>query len=143
MDAQFRQSTISTTKHRNSDFETDSKQPHLKKTGDSKNIPILIAPQYDTFQHLIVVAKCIFMMRPRGVSIDEDRGHIYVADCYSDRIVIFSETGDIVSEFPTSSSPYGVLVVEDRVYVTDSKLHKLSMYSIPDYQMISSRKVGI
>ena len=53
------------------------------------------------------------------------------------RIKIFSETGDVVNEFPTSSSPHGVLIVDERVYVTDFRLHKLSMYSIPDYQMIS------
>ena len=142
MEDQFRQNNInnllvSTAKHRNSgDFETDPKRPCLEKPVDSKLNPILIAPQYDTFQHLIAVDEPI-LETPHGVSIDEDRGHIYVADWYKCRIKIFSETGDIVYKFLTSSTPYGILVVEDRVYVTDRGLHKLSMYSIPDYQMIS------
>ena len=142
MEDQFGQNTInnplvSTAKHRNSgDFETDPKRPRLEKTYDSKINPILITPQYDTFQHLIAVAEPI-LETPQGVFIDEDRGHIYMADCYSDRIKIFSETGDVVNYFHTSYNPYGVLIVEDRVYVMDWGPHKLSMYSIPDYQMIS------
>ena len=143
MEDQFGQNTISnplvsTAKHRNSgDFETDPKRPRLEKTCDSKINPNLITPQYDTFQHLIVVTNSILDMMPSVISVDEDRGHIYVADSYKCRIIIFSETGDVVNEFPTSSSPHGILIVEDRVYVTDLVLHKLSMYSIPDYQMIS------
>ena len=141
MGNQIKQNTISnplvsTAKHRNSgDFEEYPIHP-LLETDDSSINPILITPQYDTFQHLIVVKKPI-LDGPLSVSIDEDRGHIYVVERYSNRIIVFSETGDYVSYFPTSSSPHGILIVDERVYVTDSRLHKLSMYSIPDYPMIS------
>ena len=143
MDAKFEQNAISIllvsrTKHRKNsgDFEAEPGRLRLGNTGDSKNNSILLIPQYDAFQHLIAVAKPK-LERPQSVCIDEDRGHIYVVDYYKCRIRIFSETGDIVNKFRTSSWPYGVLVVDDRVYVTDWVLHKLSMFSIPDYQMIS------
>ena len=142
MEDQSKQNNISnplvcTAKHRNSEyFEIYPKRPRLENPGDSNINPILITPQYDTFQHLIVVANSI-LRTPLSVSVGEDRGYIYVADSYKCRIIIFSETGDVVNEFHTSSSPHGILIVEDRVYVTDLVLHKLFMYSIPDYQMIS------
>ena len=58
--------------------------------------------------------------RPRGVSIEAEFGHIYVAEWGNGRIQIFSETGEYLNQFRHEhlKYPWGVLIHLDSIYVT-------------------------
>ncbi|KAI6654154.1 NHL repeat containing protein [Oopsacas minuta] len=75
---------------------------------------------------------------PRGVSIETHSGHIYVADWRNSRIQIFSQTGDLVNIFGDQhlNKPWGVLIYQDNIYVTDTGHHTILQYKLSDLTMI-------
>ena len=105
--------------------------------------PMLAAiPDYTTFKHLIAVGNIGIGRRdvkwPYGVSAHEDTGRIYVVDSYNHRIQVFSETGDYVNQFGNQhlSGPWGILIHEDSVYVTDYWSHALFLFSRRDLSLV-------
>ena len=88
----------------------------------------------------------------RGIAVDEE-GSIYVADAGNYRIVKFSREGNYIcrSEKYTSSSssssakedyhytlcrPYSIVVVDDRVFVSDNQLNKVQVLRSSDLQLL-------
>ena len=85
---------------------------------------------------------------PRGVTLDEKSQRIYVADGGSDiklgNISVFSVTGEYPGAFCKKQvkSPYGVAVsvIGDNLFVSDSGLHCVFKFKIPNLRLLT--KVG-
>ncbi|KAI6658089.1 PEP-CTERM domain protein [Oopsacas minuta] len=109
------------------------------------HIPVI--PKYAEFQQPIVAvgkegsAPGEFK-GPRGVAIEPESGHIYVADQYNNRIQIFSQSGDYLNHFGNQhlKEPWGILIHEDNIYVTDIEHHAIFLFKLPDLTMI--KRVG-
>ncbi|MDO8588562.1 MAG: NHL repeat-containing protein [Armatimonadota bacterium] len=74
---------------------------------------------------------------PQAVSVDAERGDIYVADTNNGRIVVFNYNGQLVTSFNhhprgrQSAEPVGVAVDKSgRVYVTDASSHLIYVYDL-------------
>ena len=109
--------------------------------------PMPEIPNYAAFQQPIVVVgkhgsypgELYF---PYGVSIELESGHIYVADIINNRIQIFSQTGDYLNQFGHQHlyRPYGILIHQDNIYVTDIYHHAIILFKLPYLTMI--KRVG-
>ena len=79
---------------------------------------------------------------PRGVTIEQASGHIYVADMFNSRIQIFSETGECLNQFGDQhlKKPWGILIYQDSIFVTDMGLHAIFRFKLSDLTMI--KRVG-
>ena len=79
---------------------------------------------------------------PRGVTIEQASGHIYVADRHNSRIQIFSETGECLNQFGDQhlKQPWGILIYQDSIFVTDMGLHAIFRFKLSDLTMI--KQVG-
>ena len=77
---------------------------------------------------------------PYGLDGDED-GNIYVADLYNGNISIFDSKGKFLSYFKETgdkviSSPGGLRIHEDRLYVTDIKENKMFSFSLEGEKLL-------
>ena len=79
---------------------------------------------------------------PQGVCVEKDTGHIYVADSRNRRIQIFSKTGLYLNNFGDQflMEPYGILVHQDNIFVTDTSLHALFLFTLPE--LVHKKRVG-
>ena len=106
--------------------------------------PMPEIPNYAAFQQPLVAVGKIGsapgeFKGPRGVAIEAESGHIYVADMKNLRIQIFSQTGDYLNQFGQLIKSYGILIHQDNIYVTDI-YHAISLFKLPDLIMI--KRVG-
>ena len=79
---------------------------------------------------------------PRGVTVEQTSGHIYVADRLNKRIQILSETGDFLNQFGNQhlEEPWGILIYQDSIFVTDMEHSAIFLFKLPDLTMI--KRVG-
>ena len=79
---------------------------------------------------------------PTGVTIEQASGHIYVTDRDNSRIQIFSETGECLNQFGDQhlKLPWGILIYQDSIFVTDIALHAIFRFKLSDLTMI--KRVG-
>ena len=79
---------------------------------------------------------------PRGVAIEAESEHIYVADMDNKRIQIFSQTGEHLNQFGHQHliEPYGILIHQDSIYVTDTHHHSIFLFTLPELTMM--KRVG-
>ena len=79
---------------------------------------------------------------PRGVAIHEDTHQIFVANCDSDRLEIFSETGEFISQLGVGElfEPYGIAIHGDSVYVSCFHDHTVNKFSL--IEMCHVRRIG-
>jgi DNA-binding beta-propeller fold protein YncE len=73
---------------------------------------------------------------PYGISVDP-LGRVFVADLYNGTISIFDEKGEFIEYFAheysknkTISSPGGLRIVDDKVYVTDIQQNKVFVFGL-------------
>ena len=54
---------------------------------------------------------------PRGIAIDETTSQIYVADCYNNKMEIFSDTGEHISSLSTNRirGQHGIAIHKDNL----------------------------
>ncbi|KAI6649080.1 PEP-CTERM domain protein [Oopsacas minuta] len=109
--------------------------------------PTPVIPNYSAFQQPIVAVGKQGSVRgafnnPRGVTIEPESGHIYVADMNNSRIQIFSQEGHHLNIFGDRhlKSPWGILIHEDNIYVTDLGQHNIFLVKLPELTMI--KRVG-
>lgn len=80
-----------------------------------------------------VVAGKLF--RPKGVAVDDD-GLIYISDSYMDVIQVFNKHGEFMhvlggnNKIQRFTSPAGITIQNQRLYVTEVLENKVSVYSI-------------
>ena len=133
--------------------DTRDLEEHISRLGEIVRIdippipPMPVIPDYAAFQKPIVAvgkqgSAPGELHYPRGVSIELESGHIYVADMLNHRIQIFSQTGDCLNQFSHQhlKSPCGILIHLDNIYVTDTKQHAIFLFKLPDLTMI--KRVG-
>ena len=79
---------------------------------------------------------------PYGVAIHEETLHIFVANALNHRVEIFSETGEYFSRLGEGqlSSPYGIALYGDSVYVSCLMDHTVSKLSLTE--MCRVRRIG-
>lgn len=67
---------------------------------------------------------------PEATAFDEN-GNIYVADSYSQQIVVFNENGKFWFKFssPKMRIPTGIVVKSDKIYVTDLATNDVKVFS--------------
>ncbi|KAI6661130.1 NHL repeat containing protein [Oopsacas minuta] len=116
----------------------DPSQPHPR-------MPAI--PNYAAFQLPIVavgkrgIAPGEFNS-PKGVTIEPESGHIYVTDMDNNCIKIFSQAGHHLNLFGDRhlAKPWGILIHEDKIYVTDIEHQGILLFKLPDLTMI--KRVG-
>ena len=79
---------------------------------------------------------------PYGVAIHEETHQIFVANCALDRVEIFSETGEFISQLGVGqlSSPRGIAIHGDSLYVSGEYDHTVSQFSL--IEMCRVRRIG-
>ncbi|KAI6649088.1 hypothetical protein LOD99_6809 [Oopsacas minuta] len=132
---------------------TQDLEEHISRLGEINQHeippipPMPVIPNYSAFQQPIVAvgehgSAPGQLDAPRGVTIEPDSGHIYVADNNNSRIQIFSQEGHHLNIFGDRhlSKPYGILIHEDNIYVTDIGHNAIFLFKLPDLTMI--KQVG-
>ena len=78
---------------------------------------------------------------PYGVAIDEATHQIFVANCFTNRIEIFSETGEYICQLGVRQvhRPRGIATYGDSVYVSCND-HTISKFSLIGISLV--RKIG-
>jgi len=69
---------------------------------------------------------------PYGIDIDQDTGHIFVADMLNKRIQIFDSRGDFLDWFP--KKPFGGMA--DEIFPTDIAVKNGKVYVCNPYQVV-------
>ena len=79
---------------------------------------------------------------PQAVAIDEDTHQIFVANHSDNRVEIFSETGEYICQLGVGQlyGPWGIAIHGDNVYVSCSRNHTVSRFSLTEMSLI--RKIG-
>ena len=69
-----------------------------------------------------------------GIAIDS-RDRIYVADRGNNRIQVFSKEGKFIAAWAGFGNPFGAIVVDDELLVSDGDVHTISHLSLADPKM--------
>ena len=137
----------------NSKFNNDSRRPKkaFRRTasqivGEIVEVPVNV-PRYTTC-HTPVVATGkkgeapgeLFL--PEGVAIHEETHQIFVSNDGNDRVEIFSETGEFISQLGVGqlSDPSGIAIHGDSLYVSCWGDHTVSQFSL--IEMCHVRRIG-
>ena len=114
--------------------------------GEILQVPVGL-PNYQTFQLPSVATgkqgtgpgelNC-----PHGVAIDSATNHIFVANGNNNRIDIFSETGDCLSQLGVGQlvTPWGIAIHENSLFVSGFWQHAISKFSLTDFSLV--RQIG-
>ena len=78
---------------------------------------------------------------PYVVAIHEETHQMFVVNGYNDRVDIFSETGEFISQLGVGqlSHPFGLVIHGDSLYVSESD-HTVSQFSL--IEMCHVRRIG-
>ena len=129
-------------------FECDIRdlEKHIICLGeiDQYDVPLIqSAPDYTNFQQPTVVVGKVGLVSgefklPRAISTDLESGHIYVADMGNSRVQIFSEMGEYINHFGSQHliNPYGILIHNENIYVTDTVQHAIFQFKLRDLTLI-------
>ena len=79
---------------------------------------------------------------PQGVAIHEETHQIFVANCINNRVEIFSETGEFISQLGVGqlSDPCGIAIHGDSLYVSCESDDTVSQFSL--IEMCHVRRMG-
>ena len=127
--------------------DTSRLEKHINRMGEIVQLemppipPKLHVPTHPKFKKPIVAVS--LQGTPRAISVDPILGHIYVADKRYSKIQIFSKSGDHLNEFGDQhlARPWGILVVESYIYVTDVEMHAIFQFNSQNLSLMT--KVGL
>ena len=93
---------------------------------------VSVIPRYENFRKLVAGKKGRNpgeLSSPRGVAIDKNSNHIYVAESYPARVSIFSESGEFLNVFTHEhmKCPFGIAIHRNNVYVSDTVVTECSI----------------
>ena len=79
---------------------------------------------------------------PSGLAIHEETHQIFLANSFNNKVEIFFETGDLFGQLGVGqlSSPYGIAVYGDSVYVSCMGDHTVNKFSLSE--MCRVRRIG-
>ena len=133
--------------------DTRDLEEHIARLGEIVRLdippipPMPEIPNYAAFQQpTVAVGKRGSapgeFVSPGGVAIEAKSGRIYVADASNKRIQIFSQTGDYLNQFSHQHliMPWGILLHQDSIYVTDLNYQAIFLFKLSDLTMI--KRVG-
>ena len=82
------------------------------------------------------------LLRPRGVSIQEETHQIFVVNQENDRVEIFSEAGEFIRQLGIGqlSDPWGIVINGNSLYASCWGDHTVSKFSL--IEMCRVRKIG-
>ena len=109
-------------------------------------IPPIPVPNYAALKLPTVIVKrnrsSYRVLNLRGISVDSTTEDIYVTDMENMRIQMLSQTGERIRHFGYAhlKNPWGILVHQDNVYVTDVILHAIIRFRLTDLKMM--KRVG-
>ena len=109
-------------------------------------IPPIPVPNYAALKLPTVIVKrnrsSYRVLNLRGISVDSTTEDIYVTDMGNMRIQMLSQTGERIRHFGYAhlKNPWGILVHQDNVYVTDVILHAIIRFRLTDLKMM--KRVG-
>ena len=74
-----------------------------------------------------------------GLSLDEVNEKVYIADYGNDRVQVLSFQGEFLSHFGKEvlSSPWGISVSDDHIFVTDIDYHTLFQFCKNSHQLLN------
>ena len=80
---------------------------------------------------------------PFGVAIHEETHQIFVANCFNDRVEIFSETGEFFNQLGVGqlSEPWGIAIHGNSVYVSCYGDNTVSKFSLTELRCVS--RIGV
>ncbi|KAI6658426.1 hypothetical protein LOD99_15227 [Oopsacas minuta] len=118
----------------------------ISRLGDIVQEPVGV-PKYSTFQTSTVATGKKGsgpgqLNSPQGVAIHEATNQIFVADCFTNRVEIFSGTGEYLNQLGVEQldSPYSIAIHEENVYVSCLRRHTISQFTLTNMSLV--RKVG-
>ncbi|KAI6657790.1 Tripartite motif-containing protein 2-like [Oopsacas minuta] len=80
---------------------------------------------------------------PRAIAIHSETNNIYICDCGNNRVQVFNESLEFLFKISSQmKSPAGICINLDRVYVTQSIIHCLAVYSIRGIFIASAGREG-
>ena len=118
----------------------------ISRIGETVEVPVNV-PRYTTCHtSLVATGKQgeapgkLFL--PQGVAIREETHQIFIANYGHNRVDIFSETGEFISQLGVGqlSSPYGIAIHGDSLYVSCWGNHTVSQFSL--IEMCHVRRIG-
>ena len=79
---------------------------------------------------------------PRGIMLEPKSGNFFVADSENSRVQIFSQAGECLNKFGENflKNPWGIVFLQDCVYVTDTGLDALLQFKLKDFTLV--KKAG-
>ena len=118
----------------------------ISRLGEIVGVPVNV-PRYTTC-HTPVIATGKKgrapgeLYYPEGVAIHEETHKIFVANCAYDRVEIFSETGEFISQLGVGqlSNSSGIVMHGDSLYVSCQGDHTVSRFSL--INMSHVRRIG-
>ena len=74
----------------------------------------------------------------RAISIEPTTGYIYVPEMGRSQILIFSQNGEFIKHFGRKHllTPWGILIHQDSIYVTDLDHRAIFRFRLPDLKMV-------
>ena len=119
----------------------------ISRLGDIVEVPVNV-PRYATTCHAPVVATGENgdapgeFLSPYGVAIHEETHQIFVANHSNDRVEIFSESGEFLTQLGVGqlSYPYSIAIHGDSVYVSCYEDHTVSKFSLTEMCLV--RRIG-
>ena len=118
----------------------------ISRLGEIVELPVFV-PHYATCHNSVVATAKKGsapgeLFNPSGVTIHEETHQIFIANRFSHRVEIFSETGEFLSQLGVGqlSKPYGIAIHGDSVYVSCEKDHTVSKFSLTE--MCRVKRIG-
>ena len=108
----------------------------IEGVGEVVEEDVPTVPQYEDMRPNVAVAKRGVapgeLYNPWGVAIDENTNRIYVAELYSPRVSIFSETGTFIDTFSHKDmrEPHVIAIHRKNLYLTDTGAHPVFKFKI-------------
>ena len=141
-----KRATLPTQQKLRFDCDTLNLEKQIARLGDITQFcvtPIQEIPDYSAFQQPNVAVAVQGsgpgeLNWPRGISVSQQSEHIYVADSDNNRIQIFSEKGDHLTQFGDRhlKKPHGILIHQNSIFVTDTSRHAILVFELPSLKML-------
>ena len=148
LECKKRETILNTPVESRSELKCDTRELErsISRLGEIVEVPVYV-PHYATC-HTPVVATGKKgrspgeLDAPFGVAIHDETHQIFVANTINHRVEIFSETGEFLSQLGVGqlSSPSGIAIHGDSVYVSCNGDHTVSKFSLSE--MCCVRRIG-
>ena len=148
MECVKRETILNTPVESRSELKCDTRdlERSISRLGEIVEVPVNV-PRYTTCHTPVVPTGKKGrapgeLYYPEGVAIHEETHQIFVANYMNNRVEIFSETGEFISQLGVGqlSHPYGIAIHGDSLYVSCENDHTLSQFSL--IEMCHVRRIG-